>query len=366
MRLPLRSLLLVAVAVFAAGASPAPRAASPCYDAAVVSLRGGATLHRYHARDGGVVRSNSLLSSPLLPGEDAVADGHGGWYIAGAGLAHLLADGRLDPRWHSPLKRDLQLWTLARGGGRLFVSDGLRVYAVGARSGVVLWRSAPVGGGSGKKVLAIVATPNTVYVGGMFKRFGGATRGQLVALSAASGRLLSWRPPPLKPYTPATSRSVNTLAVGYGRLYFAGSFSAVGGVPHVNGIAAVRLDDGRLTGFAPRKAGLGTLAIAVAAGGRVLVGGGDSGGIFDAVTGKLRKAGGIVGSAVALAVRDRTAYAGGSFHFGIGGYNLLAADVRTGEEHQWAPKIANEVGVATIALSGNRAFVGGQFCSTLG
>lgn len=357
----LRVLVVLGVATIAVGAAPAPRAASPCYDGAIVSLRSGATLHRYHARDGGLIRANAT-GAPLLPGEDAVADGKRGWYIAGAGLARLGRDGRLDVAWHSPLRRHLKLWTLARAGGRLFVSDGQRVYAVGERSGAVLWASAAIGGGSMATIFAVVATPRTVFVGGAFKRFGSVPRGQLAALSATSGRVLPWHAPVLTPYTPTTSRSVQTLALGSERLYFAGSFSAVGGAPRNGGVAAVRLREGGLTRFDPRTATDGTLAIAVVHG-NVLIGGGDSGGIFDAKTGKLRHRSSFIGGAIAP--RGWSAYVGASFRNNIGLHNLLAVDVRTGDNLKWFPNIAHEVGVAKISLSGDKAFVGGQFCRSL-
>lgn len=358
----MRSLVALAAATLAAGVSPTPHAASPCYDGAIVSLRSGATLHRYHARERGLIRSNAL-ASPLLPGEDAVGDGRGGWYVAGVGLARLRGDGRLDAAWHSQLRRQLQLWTLARAGGRLFVSDGLRVYAVDAVTGNLIWASAAIGGGSMRRIFAVVATPRAVFVGGAFKRIGSARRDQLAALSASDGRVLPWRAPVLKPYTPTTSRSVTTLAFGEGRLYFAGSFGGVGRALRPNGVAAVRLRDGRLASFAPRAPTLGTLAIAVVHG-NVLLGGGDSGGIFDARTGKLRHHSSLIGGA--LAVRGWTAYSGGSFRSDIGLHNLLAVDVHTGDNRRWFPDLAPEVGVARIALSGDKAFVSGQFCRTLG
>jgi hypothetical protein len=362
MRFTLAAFLALGAAAVAAGTAPAPHAASSCYDGAIVSLGTGATLHRYHARDGGLIRSNSARTVPL-PGEDAVSDGRGGWYVAGAGLAHLLGNGRLDTAWHSRLKRHLRLWTLARARDRLFVSDGSRVYAVGARDGKRLWTSAAIGGGSMARIYALVATPTTVYVGGAFKRFGSAQRGQLAALSGSSGRVLAWHAPVLEPYTPTTSRSITTLALGRERLYFAGSFSGVGGASRDGGVAALRLRDGRLTSFAPPAGTVGTLAIAVAHG-NVLIGGGDSSGIFDAKTGKLRHHSSFIGAAIAI--RGWTAYTGGNFRDDIGLHNLLAVDVRTGDNRKWFPNIAHEVGVAKIALSGGKAFVGGQFCATLG
>ncbi|HSS80235.1 MAG TPA: hypothetical protein VLK24_03455 [Gaiellaceae bacterium] len=356
-----RVLVVLVLATVAAGASSAPRAASPCFDGAIVSLRSGVTLHRYHARDGGLVRA-SATRVPVLPGEDAVADGNGGWYISGFGLARLRGDGQLDTSWHPPLRRHLALWTLARAGGRLFVSDGQRVYAVEERSGNVLWASGTIGGGSMRRIFAVVATPSTVFVGGAFKRFGSVTRGQLAALSASSGRVLPWHAPVLKPYTPTTSRSVQTLALGPGSLYFAGSFSGVGGAARGGGVAAVRLRDGRLTKFAPSAGTIGTLALAVVHG-NALIGGGDIGGVFDAETGKLRHHSSIIG--VAIAARGWRAYVGGNFRNDIGLHNLLAVDVHTGDNLKWFPNIAREVGVAKIALSGDKAFVGGQFCARL-
>lgn len=360
---PLRALLLLGLAAVAP--APAPHAAPACYDAAIVSLRNGATLHRYHASDGGLIRANSAsASSPLLPGEDAVTDGRGGWYVAGTGLAHLLGNGRLDRSWHSQLHRHLALWTLARAGDRLIVSDGQRVFGVDL-NGRLLWRSGSIGGGSMARIYTLAATSSRVYVGGAFKRFAGSTRGQLVSLDAATGRLLAWRAPGLKPYSPATSRSVTTLGLGTERLYFAGSFSGVGRAVRQSGVAAVRLRDGGLTGFAPRAPVLGTLALA-AVHGNVLVGGGDSGGVFDSKTGRRRLDSSVVGSAVAIAVRGSTAYVGGNLRSGVGPHNLMAVNVRTGVDRLWFPNVARYVGVAKIALSGDKAFVGGQFCSSIG
>ena len=56
---------------------------------------------------------------------------------------------------------------------------------------------------------------------------------------------------------------------------------------------------------------------------------------------------------------------GGHFRDNIGLHNLLAVDVHTGDNLKWFPNIAREVGVAKIALSGDKAFVGGRFCASL-
>jgi hypothetical protein len=97
-----------------------------------------------------------------------------------------------------------------------------------------------------------------------------------------------------------------------------------------------------------------------------LVGGGDSGGVFDPKTGRRRLDSSVVGSAVAIAVRGSTAYVGGNLRSGVGPHNLMAVNVRTGVDRLWFPNVARYVGVATIALSGDKAFVGGQFCSSIG
>ena len=356
-----RALLLLGLAFAVGGAAGSGATAggpSGCRDAALVSLRTGAVLKRYTARDGGVVRSQAATT--VLPGEDAVADGHGGWYVAGAGLAHLLSDGRVDTTWHPRLHRRLRLWTLARAGNSLYVSDGHVVFAVDARSGALRWSKSV--GRNPAAVMALAATRSAVYIGGRFSRVGNETRHQLAALDPATGRLLAWRTPSLGLYS-SSAPAVGTLALGSQRLYFSGGFIRVDGVARRAGVAAVSLPDGRLTPFDPGHA-YAPLGLAVWRG-HVLIGGDGGGGMYDARTGHHRRDLDPLSSASVITVHGSIAYVGGNFRTTIGGQNLLAVNLRTGELRRWFPNLAHEVGVATIAISGEEAFVGGQFCPHL-
>jgi hypothetical protein len=81
-------------------AAASPRSEPSCRDAALVSVKTYKVLLRVSARNG-----ITPLRKPLLPGLDAVADGHGGWYVAGIGLGHPRHGGRLDRSWHAALRR---------------------------------------------------------------------------------------------------------------------------------------------------------------------------------------------------------------------------------------------------------------------
>jgi hypothetical protein len=127
----------------------------------------------------------------------------------------------------------------------------------------------------------------------------------------------------------------------------------------------VRLDDGALTSFSP-KATVWNISSLVVAGSGVLIGGPEGGGVFDARSGLRLSATAPLSSAASIAVRGRIAYLGGDIRTGIGGHNLLALDRHSGRLTSWRPNLARYVAVGTIAPSGDRAFIGGQFCSTLG
>ena len=321
-----------------------------------MSAKTAKVIIRYSAQNG--VRP---LRRPLLPGYDAVADGHGGWYVAGVGLAHLRHDGQLDHSWHSPLHRKLVTGTLQRAGSRLYVSDGRRVFALEAATGHKLWASAMVIRSSGIHTLATDGT--VVYVGGVFGFVARQPRLSLAAFAARTGRLLPWRPPRLV-YYKGTTPLVSALAVTPTTLYLGGGFTAVDGGLRGD-VAAVRRDDGTVTAFAPRLADEGVNAIA-SAGGVVLIGASQAGGAFDPRTGKQLKGYESVVNASAIDVHGQTAYLGGTIRDRIPLHNLLAIDLRTGQRRTWFPKAATYMNVRRIAASGGRVFVGGELCSSIG
>jgi outer membrane protein assembly factor BamB len=358
-----------AVGVVAAGGgwsgyTPTYKGPPPCREAALVSLRTGAVLQRFSTHT--TAMEPGYTTGPLLPGANAVPDGRGGWFVGGYGLERLRGDGQLDRTWHAQLPRRRALvGGLARVGGRLYAAGRTHVLAFDAASGAPLWTSAEIGLGSGGRngILALAATPSTVYIGGEFRRVGSARRSQVAAFNAITGHLLPWRAPPLSSDRPS-SPVVSTIAVSRARLYIGGAFLEVGGAARTDGVAALRRSDGGLMPFVPRSRiwNLSTIAVT---GPLVLIGGAEGGGVFDAGTGARRPGFEPLAHAGAITVHGSTAYLGGNLRTSIGLHELLAIDLRDGHLKRWFPNLARYVSVGVIALSDGKAFVGGQFCSRL-
>jgi outer membrane protein assembly factor BamB len=349
--MPVRALALAVLVLAAGGASADPAGSAACHSAALVSLRSGKVLKQLtHRLEQGA------------RGADAVADGRGGWYVAGVGLAHVTPDARREPKWRPRLSTRRQVFGLTRAGGRLFVTDGYRVFAVSERTGRQLWSSARIHHRPQIGVLAVAATAAEVFVGGYLTEVGTERRNALAALDARTGRLLPWRHPPIGNYR-GSLPVVSSLAVGAGRLYFGGGFIRLGGARRLGGVAAVTIRDGKATPFAPYAYNLSSLVVS---GRFVLIGGREGGGVFDGETGKLVSRRRPLDLASAIAVRGTTAYFGGDFRTTVGGDNLLAIDLRSGKLRHWFPRLANEVSVSVLAPSGGKLFVGGAFCSSLG
>jgi outer membrane protein assembly factor BamB len=358
-------LLVLFGTVAVGGAWPARPAFStgppPCREGALVSLETGKVLRRFSARSS----APGYTRGPLIPGGSAVSDGRGGWFVAGVGLERLRGDGRLDHTWHAQVPRSLGLLRqVTRVGDRLYVAGRRHVMAIDAVSGAPFWTSAEVGlaRSGGSAIMALAATPSTVYIGGAFSRVGTERRSQLAAFNAITGRLLPWQAPRLTLYA-GSFPVVATMAVTKARVYLGGGFTKIGGAPRRSGVAAVRRSDGRLTSFFPRE-GIGDL-LALAVVGRQLLISADRGGVFDTRTGARLHVRAPLSSASTIALRGSTAYFGGTIRNSVGGHNLLAMDLRTGKLEPWFPQLAPFVSVGTIALSGDRAFVGGEFCAHL-
>lgn len=245
----MRSLVLVAVAVGTLAGAAAGTTTAGCTSALIVSAKSGKVLRR--------------LPQPV---DSVVADGGGGWYVADSRLWHLQRDGSVDESWHSPVRRGLGYGAagsapgmLARFRDRLYLAGRRRVVAVDAATGRVLWRSPSVAGpilfGRRPTITGLAVGSGRVYVGGTFAHFGPAKRGGLAALDASTGHLLSWQAPPLLQQAPGriySPGSATRLALSASRIYVVGAFNQVGvGRRRFArpGVAAVRRSDGRLTGF---------------------------------------------------------------------------------------------------------------------
>ena len=349
----------------ASGARPSS-VVRPCYVGAIVSAHASKVRHE--------------LTAGQVAGPAAVADGRGGWYVAGRGLSHVRADGRVDPGWHSALRRTLQAGTLARYGDRVFVSDGRRVFAVDVRSGRVLWDSAQTHAGSPPAITSVVAGKRRVYLGGGFRFVGSANRGGVAALDPTTGRVLSWQAPTLLSGDPDriyAAGAAGKLALSRSRLYVVGGFNTVGvGRRRFRrpGVAAIQTSDGRLTGFVPHAqidepvlvAAWRRLVVLGCGNGRASNCHGDSG-VFDARTGRPvhRFAFDEVLAATAAAFRGSIAYLGSDTPNPFGGdVGLIAVDLRSGRfEPWWFPKLGYYTSITSIAVSRDRVWVGGFFCA---
>jgi hypothetical protein len=173
------------------------------------------------------------------------------------------------------------------------------------------------------RVNAIVIQNGVIYLGGRFTAVrpagstsGSVTRNHAAALSLATGQVLPW--------DPNVNGTVQSLAVGNGRVYLGGSFSNVGGTARTR-LAAVDATSGAvISGFNPR-------------------------------------ADGLVNS---LALSGNTLYAGGSFLTlaGTARSHLAAVDATTGAlSTTWAPAANDIVKAVDMAVDGSRVYVAGSF-----
>jgi len=125
-------------------------------------------------------------------------------------------------------------------GGPFTAVEAATNYAIGAFStgtfALLPWNPNPYDPNTSlETVLAIVATPQQVYLGGQFQAFGTGVRNSLAAVDA-SGNLLPWAPAVLVVGAPATT-SVNALAVSGTVLYAGGTFNTVSGISRYNFVA---------------------------------------------------------------------------------------------------------------------------------
>ena len=283
----------------------------------------------------------------------AAGDGSGGFYIGGAfncigaingdgdctdageyarsRLAHILADGSVDPAWAPGVNNAVN--AIAVSGSTVYVGGGFttagsggspptrnRLAAFDATTGALAdWNPNP-----NNTVQAIVVSGSTVYVGGDFGAIGAgassALRYRLAAVDATSGALAAWNP--------SVGGTVYAIALSGSTVYFGGSFTQVGLNPVTrNRIAAVDATTGALTAWNP---------------------GADM-------------------TVKRLAVSGSTVYAGGDFS-SIGGQSrsalaALDATANTNNATAWDPNVGSGSSIFTLAVSGSTVYVGGNFTS---
>jgi hypothetical protein len=277
----------------------------------------------------------------------AIGDGSGGWYIGGSfkriggvarqNLAHVRADGSVDPAW------------------------------------------APT---ADANVRALVEHGGIVYIGGFFHNINGQPHQALAAVDSATGANVDFLS-----VAPA-STVVHALAVGgdsaHPVLYLGGFFDTIGGKTR-HSLAAISLDDNKLTPFDPNIAG-GVTAIG-------LENGVYAGGLFKTVNGNVERNGlasfdpvsgtastwdphiAAAGAAVgAIDIAANTVYVVGL----LGTVNsnttpkvrpkAAAFDATSGVATSWDPQIAAPFGsiAASVKVAGTAVYVGGAFTAVGG
>lgn len=301
------------------------------------------------------------------PIRTAIADGHGGWFIGGGfirangllrkRLAHIGAEGALDPLWKPEANGNgVSVTSLARIGSRLYVGGDfaslqhkprLWVGALDTHSGRLLpWQ--PLPGGINYPVL--LAGRDRVYFGG----YGVQDTSGLAALRPADGR-----PAPGWHAIVDTSNieggGVRAIARLGGRLYIAGLFRKVNGVPKP-GLAALDARTGRLfrewrSRRRPHYCS-GCSDVTSLAAGRSLVFAGIPGAVLglDPRSGATRwqaRVGGFEVNGLALA---------GKRLYVVGDFGLRTLDAATGRRlRSWTPP-SKQTGV-TAAQSGTRMLI---------
>jgi len=312
-----------------------------------------------------------------------VADGSGGWFVGGnftfvgqerrPQLAHILANGRLDPAWTGRV--DGRVVSLALVGTTLYVGGEFtqagsgagpamatarqNVAAFAAADGALLPTTALSSDGV---VTALAASGATLYAGGDFATFGGQSRGRLAAYDTQGDSVTAW--------APGADAPVRTIvpAAGGGSVFVGGAFANAGGAPRAF-LAQIDAATGLATAWNP---GANDAVTALALAGDTLY----VGGRFTQLAGSARNHAGAVHAAtadlqpwdpnvddtvLAFSVTGTTLYMGGEF-LNVGGKVRLHAasvDLTTGALSPWHPATNDPVRV--MVAGANRVALGGSF-----
>jgi len=304
----------------------------------------------------------------------AVADGQTGWYVGGYSLTgppgqsppcliHLLADGSADTTFAPKLSKYQYIDTIIRYRNVLYTGSENGVAAFSARSGRRLW-SRP----TADQVNSLAMGNGVLYIGGAFEHIGSAPRIAIAALDPRTGRAKAWKA------RLSRSRgfpiSIGSMALGNGALYIGGKFDRVNGVKRPLGIAALNPRSGLPKPWSPKPGRQPSDVWSILpTHGQVLVGGKQGFAVYDARTGRnLPWRNRLRGSATSFAVsRDtvylaaRTLYAGFDRAGNRRVNNLAAVRLPGGKFTNWRPILAPCADVGTIAVSGNKVLVGGDF-----
>jgi hypothetical protein len=273
-----------------------------------------------------------------------VPDGAGGWYIGGSfthvgaaarsNLAHVLADGSVDPSFNPA--PDATVRSLVLSGSTLFAGGDFQTIGGQSRTGLAAL-NATTGNATSwapnpdSDVGSMALSAGTLYVAGDFSNIGATpqARAGLAAVDTSTGNATSWNPNPTDP----DSVNLNALAVSGSTVYVAGRFSSIGATPAArHDLAAVNATTGDATSWAPNP-----------------------------TSGSDPEESGV--EAIAVAPSGNTVYVGGVFdHIGatpVARSDLAAVDAGSGDATGWHPDPDGQV--QGIFLGGSNAYVTGPF-----
>jgi hypothetical protein len=280
---------------------------------------------------------SELPNFPIIDGNvfGLAGDGNGGYYIGGtftevagmtrSGLAHIKADGTLDPMW-APVVAGGIVSTIAVNNGTVYVAGSFTsissqnragIAAIAAADGAVsmTWNPNPTPANS---VSTIAFWHNDVVLGGSFTNIAATAQSFIAMLDGTSGAIRTWNP--------AADALVSALAVNGDTIYAGGEFRNIGTLAR-DRIAALNA-----TGTDAAKA--------IAA--------------FDP---------GADNAVYQLAYASNTVYVAGLFAT-VGSATrtgLAAINAADGTIKDWNPTIAPSSSVSALAASADAVYIGGTF-----
>jgi len=307
-------------------------------------------------------------------------DGAGGWFIGGdfafvagqarARLAHLLANGSLDPNFNPAPDSTVYALAYANGilylGGNFYYGATLPTYqtsphlaALSVGTGSLAWGNPSVN----NTVYSLALGNGALYLGGTFTSAGGSGRAQAAAMDPLAGSLLPWTPNP--------NSTVYALAAVSGTVYLGGDFTSVGG--QIRGYAAQVDAGGNVLGFNPgANADVYTLA---PMGGQVILGGAfttlNGGtaegylGIVDGVSGTANAGFNAAANAAvsSVATDGVNVYAAGAFSSIGGAPHASLAELNGATGAALGFSADADAGANAIGVNGSEVFAGGAFNS---
>ena len=261
--------------------------------------------------------------------------------------------------------------TIYVGGnfGQIGTTTRKHFAAVSASTGALT----PLVANTDYKVFVITATANRIYLGGNFTTVNSKPRASVAAVDPVTGA-------PDPTWAPSADNSVRaiTLSPDGTSIYLGGEFTTVNGARQKN-LAKVAVADGSLQGWTDHP-GYPVWSIVVS-GDQVYVGGNGSGGHAGSYSASGTR-GWVTqtdGGVQAVELFDGVLYVGGHFDNVCVGdtagattgfhcptnaatrHKLLAVDPANGDLADWNPGANSNLGVWSLAASGDRLHVGGDF-----